>query len=152
MLKNKIKKIKIQIILILILMLITIINMSATSFAKYVFDYTEYAVKIDVDRTSPIFNIEYSDKEITNKEVIVTITSNENIQQVEGWILLEDGKTLIKTYYQNINENIIIKDLSNNESKANIIINNIDQTPPLLEKVGTKKNNCLKVNSKQKIV
>lgn len=143
---------KLKKVIVAIVILIIMININSICSAKYVFDYTEYAVKIDVDRTSPIFNIEYSDKEITNKEVIVTITSNENIQQVEGWILLEDGKTLIKTYYQNINENIIIKDLSNNESKANIIINNIDQTPPLLEKVGTKKNNCLKVNSKEFIV
>ena len=143
---------KLKKVIVAIVILIIMININSICLAKYVFDYTEYAVKIDVDRTSPIFNIEYSDKEITNKEVIVTITSNENIQQVEGWILLEDGKTLIKTYYQNINENIIIKDLSNNESKANIIINNIDQTPPLLEKVGTKKNNCLKVNSKEFIV
>lgn len=143
---------KLKKVIVAIVILIIMININSICSAKYVFEYTEYAVRIDVDRTSPIFNIEYSDKEITNKEVIVTITANENIQQVEGWILLEDGKTLIKTYDQNINENIIIKDLSNNESKANIIINNIDQTPPLLEKVGTKKNNCLKVNSKEFIV
>ena len=61
MLKNKIKKIKIQIILILILMLITIINMSATSFAKYVFDYTIVAaeVKIENNQWKLTFRLDY---------------------------------------------------------------------------------------------
>ena len=51
MLKNKIKKIEIQIILILILMLITIINMSPTSFSKYVFDYTIVAAEVKIEKT-----------------------------------------------------------------------------------------------------
>ena len=49
MLKNKIKKIEIQIILILLLMLITIIKMSTTSFAKYVFDYTIIAAEVKIE-------------------------------------------------------------------------------------------------------
>ena len=51
MLKNKIKKIEIQIILILILMLITIIKMSTTSFAKYIFDYTIVAAEVKIETT-----------------------------------------------------------------------------------------------------
>lgn len=51
MLKNKIKKIEIQIILILLLMLITIIKMSTTSFAKYVFDYTIIAAEVKIENT-----------------------------------------------------------------------------------------------------
>lgn len=51
MLKNKIQKIEIQIIFILILMLITIMNMSVTSFAKYVFDYTIIAAEVKIEKT-----------------------------------------------------------------------------------------------------
>lgn len=128
-------------IIVAIIILIIIININSICSAKYVFEYVENAAKLDVDRTSPNLNIEYSNKEITNTDVIVKITSNENIQQVEGWTLLEDGKTLIKTYDQNVNESIIIKDLSGNESKTDVIINNIDKNSPLVEIIDIQNTN-----------
>ena len=77
------------------------------------------------DNTAPIINIEYSRKEITEDPVIVTITSNEEIQEVEGWILSSDKKALTKEYSENTNETITVKDLAGNEIQAVVEIINI---------------------------
>ncbi len=79
------------------------------------------------DNTAPIINIEYSTKEITEDPVIVTITSNEEIQEVEGWILSENKKILTKKYSENTNETITIKDLAGNEIQAIVEIINIEK-------------------------
>ena len=82
------------------------------------------------DNTAPNGKIEYSTKEITNKNVTVTITSNEEIQEVEGWTLSSDKKVLTKEYTENTKETITIKDLAGNEAQANIEITNIDKNLP----------------------
>ena len=82
------------------------------------------------DNTAPNGSIEYSTKNPTKENVIVTITSNEEIQEVEGWMLSSDKKVLTKEYSKNIKEAITIKDLAGNETEANIEINNIDKVAP----------------------
>ena len=39
------------------------------------------------DNTAPIVNIEYSTKQMTEENVIVTIRANEEIQPINGWTL-----------------------------------------------------------------
>ena len=82
------------------------------------------------DNTAPNGKIEYSIKEPTKENVTVTITSNEEIQEVEGWILSSDKKVLTKEYSENTKETITVKDLVGNEAQANIEIANIDKTLP----------------------
>lgn len=50
MLKDKEKKIKIQIIFILIVTVTTLINMSLTCFAKYVFNYTITVAEVRLEK------------------------------------------------------------------------------------------------------
>ena len=63
----------------------------------------------------------------------VTIVSNKELQELEGWSLSLDKKTLTKLYSNNTKENIIIKDVSGNEKNEIIEINNIDKEPPILQ-------------------
>ena len=57
--------------------------------------------------------------------MIVTITSNEEIEEVEGWNLSSDKKILTKEYSNNRIESVMVKDLFGNEVIANISITNI---------------------------
>ena len=85
------------------------------------------------DITTPILDVHYNTTEITNKDVIVTINSNEEIQQVEGWTLSEDKKILTKIYTQNTNEELKVYDYGGNEKIVNIKIENIDKEKPTLD-------------------
>ena len=88
----------------------------------------------NIDKKAPIANINYSTLELTNKNVEVTITADEEINAVDGWILSSDHKKLVKEYKENIeNEKIIISDLAGNNSEVEITIANIDKIPPQLE-------------------
>ena len=84
----------------------------------------------NIDKTAPTVNVGYSTKEITEENVIVTITANEEIQAITGWTLSSDKKTLTKEYTENTTEIITIKDLAGNETQANIEISNIDKNLP----------------------
>ena len=80
---------------------------------------------------SPECEVSYSTIEPTNGEVTVTITSNREMKELEGWTLSEDKMTLTKTYNQNVEENIELEDIYGNKTTANI--NNIDKEKPILE-------------------
>ena len=84
----------------------------------------------NIDKTGPSVNVGYSTKNPTRENVTVTITSNEEIQGVQGWTLSSDKKTLTKEYTENTTETITIKDLAGNETQANIEISNIDKNLP----------------------
>ena len=85
----------------------------------------------NIDKEKPQYEVKYSTTLSTNEDVTVTITANEEIQSVEGWTLSEDKKVLTKTYTENTEEEVIIKDLvGNSASKTIIKINNIDKIKP----------------------
>ncbi len=86
-----------------------------------------------LDNTAPIVNLEYTTIEKTNQNVTVTLTTNEEIQVVEGWMLSKDKKVLTKTYEQNVgSEEVIVKDIAGNETKQTVTITNIDKTSPII--------------------
>ena len=92
---------------------------------------TQATIEINnIDKTAPTVNVGYSTKNPTRENVTVTITSNEQVQEIEGWKLSEDKLILTKTYNQNITETIIIRDLIGNETEVNIEISNIDKNLP----------------------
>ena len=76
---------------------------------------------------SPKLGVIYSTTNPTNQDVTVTITANKEIQSITGWTLSRDKKTLTKTYSQNTEEEITVKDLVGNETKQKVTINNIVQ-------------------------
>ena len=96
-------------------------------------DHTKSKLYIKVDKIPPELKIAYDNTNLTNKPVTATITANEEIQEVEGWTLGEDKKTLTKEYTQNINETVTVKDIAGNENKIDVKISNIDLEAPKLE-------------------
>ena len=84
----------------------------------------------NIDKTAPTVNVSYSTKDLTKENVTVTITSNEELQNIEGWNLSSDKKTLTKEYTENAKETVTIKDLAGNETQVSIEITNIDKTLP----------------------
>ena len=96
--------------------------------------YSEFTVNVtEKDESSPILKVDYSEKNLTKDNVLITITANEEIQEVEGWELTEDKKILTKEYSANTRETITIRDLAGNETEASIEINNIDKVAPNIQ-------------------
>ena len=81
----------------------------------------------NIDKEKPSFSVEYSTTDITNQDVTVTITLNEEIQEVEGWKLSEDKKSLTKVYSENGKEEVTIYDLAGNSAKTNVEVYNINK-------------------------
>ena len=88
-------------------------------------------VKIaNIDKIAPKVEVKNSTTEKTNQDVTVTITANKEIQEVEGWTLSSDKKTLTKKYSENKTETITIMDLAGNTTTAEITVNNIEKIVP----------------------
>ena len=109
-----------------------------------------------LDKTAPIIDVKYSTQDPTNGDVTVTITSNEQVQGIDGWELSEDKLNLTKAYNQNITETIIIRDLVGNETQADIEITNIDKTTPSINieystKNPTKENVTVTITSNEEM-
>ncbi len=86
-----------------------------------------------VDITPMELNLSYSTTEPTNKDVTVTISSNEKMCEVKDWNLSEDKYTLIKTFNENITQLLKVYDNGGNERQVEIKINNIDKTVPSIK-------------------
>jgi len=87
----------------------------------------------NIDKTAPITNITYSTTEMTNQNVIATITSNKEIQEIRGWTLSENKKVLTKEYTQNTNETVLVNDIAGNSVSMEVNISNIDKKGPNLQ-------------------
>lgn len=85
-----------------------------------------YTLVIDV--TAPIVEVSYTpdNSELTNSSVLVTITSNEALQEIEGWTLSEDKLTLTKEFTQNETLTLEVKDLNGNTVNVDIVVDYID--------------------------
>lgn len=118
------------IISIFFLLLFSICNTQV--WAKYVIEETLPVATIRIDRTDPKLQVNYSIEELTSENIEVTIKADEQIQEIDGWTLQEDKKTLKKEYAKNIQEEISVKDLSGNVTKIVITINNIDKELPTI--------------------
>ena len=79
----------------------------------------------NIDKVKPNLQVNYSTTERTKENVIVTITSNEEVQEVSGWTLSSDKKKLTKTYTSNVEETVNVSDLVGNKSTATVKIENI---------------------------
>lgn len=83
----------------------------------------------NIDRIAPVCTVEYSTTELTNKDIIATITADEYIVAASGWELQTDGKTLTKTFKESSTENVKITDLAGNSSMCLVSVTNVDQKP-----------------------
>ncbi len=89
--------------------------------------------EITVDSTKAELEVKYSNIQITNDNVTVTIKSNEEIQAVSGWTLSSDKKQLTKTFTANTNTTVEINDIAGNITECKVIVENIDKVNPKVE-------------------
>lgn len=99
--------------------------------------YTVNVVVTGIDRTAPeiVGTPTYSDTTPATKgPVTVTIVANEPIQEVSGWNLADDKKTLTKTFTDNTTEKVTLIDLAGNEiaTPIQVTIDNIYATGPVI--------------------
>lgn len=69
------------------------------------------------DTTAPVLKVSYAD--VTGGKQ-VTITSNEPLQEVAGWTISADRKTLTKTYTANFSGKVAVVDDAGNRAEATI--------------------------------
>ena len=58
----------------------------------------------NIDKKAPEVKVKYNTTNPTRENVTVTITSNEEIQEVEGWEMSENKKEITKEYTENKEE------------------------------------------------
>lgn len=86
----------------------------------------------NIDKISPVVQVQYSTRELTNGNVEVQIKVDEEIQEVEGWTLTSDKTTLLKEFEENSTEEVTVIDLAGNTTTQKVSISNIDKIPPEL--------------------
>jgi len=93
---------------------------------------TSYTIHTIIsDTLNPIVTREYSNKEITNQNLTVTVKSNEVLKGKEGWEVYDGGLTLKKEYEKNTARTIeTFYDLADNPVSVDITISNIDKVAP----------------------
>ena len=69
--------------------------------------------------------VSYDPEEETTGKVTATIKTNKKVNEVEGWTLSEDGKTLTKEYSENTIETVHLVDIDEMTKDVEIVINNI---------------------------
>ena len=90
----------------------------------------EEIIKLTRDSSFPVCKVTYSVQEMTNENVMVTLNCNKEVEQVSGFKLLEDRKTLTKELTENKGEKVRIRDLSGNEIEVEYQVNWIDKQVP----------------------
>ena len=89
-----------------------------------------------IDTTPPIVTINYSKTTQTKENVVVTITSNEEIKSLANYQYIGNNK-YSKEYSYNLIENIVIEDIAGNKITKEISIQNIDKVPPVIDLIGS---------------
>lgn len=125
-----------------------------TENGEFTFEYTDEngfegskTAKVDwIDKIGPKCEVTYSTSEYTQDPVTVTITSDEKLQDVDGWEFINDEKTKIqKSFSENISTTITLKDELGNSSDVKIEIKNIKQEEVL-------ESNKYKINEDESII
>lgn len=91
----------------------------------------------------------------TNKDVIVTISASEELEEVEGWVLAQDQKSLSKTFSANIKSSIVVTDKVGNKQMVEYEVFDIDKTPPEITEIEyslTKDNEILATIKTEKAI
>ena len=91
---------------------------------------TVVAVDIsNIDKTAPEVTATYSTKELTNGNVEVTLTTDEDVRSIEGFTKVDD-RTYKKTYTSNAKEDVTVYDMAGNKTVVTVEVTNIDKTAP----------------------
>lgn len=85
---------------------------------------------VELDTTAPIVTASTSNNGAsTNKPVVVTLTSNEALQEVEGWTKVSDT-VFTKEYPENSKFSVTVKDIAGNEATVNFEVKRYDAVAP----------------------
>ena len=85
------------------------------------------------DEEDDELSITYSNRELTNESVIVTILAEKEISQIEGWELINGNTAITKVYSDNIDEDITINFEDGTYKIVKIKITNIDKDKPIIK-------------------
>jgi len=92
--------------------------------------FNEDKIVFTIDRTSPVLKVYLSKSELTNQDVIVTISSNEPIKLEDSfWTLSNDLKSMSKAFGENASGLVTVSDLAGNIASIPYEITNIDKSP-----------------------
>lgn len=101
-----------------------------TVYAKYTYYFEETIAEFSRDNNQPVCQVSYSEERQMNQNITVTISANKEIEQVSGFRLSEDKKTLTKVVTQNESKVLTIRDISGNCALVEYRVDNIDKEPP----------------------
>ncbi|MDR0979906.1 MAG: hypothetical protein LBM12_02005 [Candidatus Nomurabacteria bacterium] len=78
--------------------------------------------------------VNYSTTEATNKDVLVEIVADKEIQLSEGWARDKSGLTtkMVKSFSENTIEQVRVLDINGKAVEVDLAIGNIDKTPPTI--------------------
>lgn len=109
-----------------------IMAFSVNVIAKYNYTYTLNAYNLIRDNSKITYTItkNISDEEYTNKDVLLTITLNKPVENVSGFELSENRKTLTKLLIENESQTITVEDDFGNIQNIDYSVSNIDKEPP----------------------
>ncbi len=95
-----------------------------------------------IDTTPPVIqSVTYSNNgQATNKDVVVTITTDKSARTPSGWTSVDD-KTFQKTYSSNQTDSVTVTDAAGNISEpADITVTGIDKSSPVISLSGDQVN------------
>ena len=92
-----------------------------------------------IDIETPDIQVMYS-KNNESSAVTVTLQSNEKIKKKSGFELSEDGMQLVKTYYANYEEDIVVEDMNGNGTTINIKIEGIVENDKQIYNIYTRED------------
>lgn len=91
----------------------------------------ESVLIFDYDQKSPSVIVNYGEIDNSTQTMKVVISSDEEIRPIDGWVLEDNRRKLIKTYSKNMTEKLEVYDIAGNKTKQSIRVQNINR--PILE-------------------
>ncbi len=107
-----------------------ILFLSNNIYAKYNLILETNKISLSRDTSLPRYEISYSQKDWTNQDVIITLRTDKEVENIDGFDTIETGKLFSKVISQNESKEIILKDYSGNNTEVIYSVNNIDKEKP----------------------
>lgn len=92
-----------------------------------------------IDIEAPNIQVMYN-KNDESSAVTVTLQANEKMKKKSGFELSEDGMQLVKTYFANYSEDVVIEDMNGNSTTVNIKIDGIVENDKQIYNIYTRED------------
>ena len=79
--------------------------------------------------------VNYSITKLSNENVVVTLTANHELKEIEGFSLSDDKYSLTKVYMTNTKKTILVESVDGLQKDITINISNIDKEKPTINGV-----------------